>query len=99
MRRVVGCFVCGVLVLLLASANVLAQAGATAQISGVVKDSIGGVLPGVTVTATQTDTGLKRDVTTEVDGSYVIPNLPPGPYRLDEYLDSAHAAVLQTIGR
>src|SRR6266850_980079 len=79
-------FVCCVFVLLLASTNVWAQAGATAQISGVVKDPSGGVLPGVSVTATQTDTGLRRDATTETDGSYVIPNLPPGPYRLEATL-------------
>src|SRR5436190_2004507 len=79
-------FVCCVFVLLLASTNAWAQAGATAQISGVVKDPSGGVLPGVSVTATQTDTGLRRDATTETDGSYVIPNLPAGPYRLEATL-------------
>jgi len=79
-------FVCCVFILLLASANVWAQAGATAQISGVVKDSSGGVLPGVDVTATQTDTGLKRNATTEVDGAYTILNLPPGPYRVEATL-------------
>jgi len=85
MKRVWG-FVCGVLFLLLASANAFAQAGATAQISGVVKDSSGGVLPGVSVTATQTDTGLKREATTEADGSFSLLNLPPGSYRLEAML-------------
>ena len=85
MKRVWG-FVCGVLFLLLASANAFAQAGATAQISGVVKDSSGGVLPGVRVTATQTDTGLKREATTEADGSFSLLNLPPGSYRLEAML-------------
>jgi len=85
MKRVWG-FVCGFLILLLASANAFAQAGATAQISGVVKDSSGAVLPGVTVTATQTDTQLKRDAVTEADGSYSLPNLPPGPYRVEATL-------------
>src|SRR5438552_14626366 len=79
-------FVCCVFVLLLASTNAWAQAGATAQISGVVKDPSGGVLPGVSVTATQTDTGLRRDATTETDGSYSLLNLPPGPYRLEATL-------------
>ena len=85
MKRVFG-VVCGVLILLLASANAWAQAGATAQISGAVKDSSGGVLPGVDVTATQTETGLKRNATTEVDGSYTILNLQPGPYRVEATL-------------
>src|SRR5215471_11663428 len=86
MKRVVGSFVCGVLVLLLTGANAWAQAGATAQISGTVKDSSGGVLPGVDVAVTQTDTGLKRNAITDADGAYVLPNLPPGPYRLDATL-------------
>src|SRR6266550_3118474 len=85
MKRVWG-FVFSVFFLLLASVNAFAQAGATAQISGVVKDASGGVLPGVTVTATQTDTGLKRDATTETDGSYSLLHLPPGPYRVEAML-------------
>src|SRR5437764_5522401 len=84
MKRVWG-FVFSVFFLLLASVNAFAQAGA-AQISGVVKDASGGVLPGVTVTATETDTGLKRDATTETDGSYTLLNLPPGPYRVEAML-------------
>jgi len=79
-------FACAVLIVFFASANAWAQAGATAQISGVVKDSSGGVLPGVDVTATQTDTGLKRSAVSEADGSYSLLNLPPGPYRVDAML-------------
>src|SRR5215471_17177004 len=86
MKRVVGSFVCGVLVLLLTGANAWAQAGATAQISGTVKDGSGGVLPGVDVTVTQTDTGLKRNAVTGSDGAYLFPNLPVGPYRLEAML-------------
>src|SRR5215470_2142871 len=86
MKRVVGCFFCGVLVLLLTGADAWAQAGATAQISGTVKDTSGGVLPGVDVTVTQTETGQKRNAVSDADGSYVLPNLPPGPYRLDAML-------------
>src|SRR5580765_3362405 len=101
MKRVWG-FVCGVLFLLLASANAFAQAGATAQISGVVKDSSGGVLPGVSVTATQTDTGLKREATTEADGSYSLLNLPPGSYRLEAMLQGfksfAQTGIVLQVG-
>jgi hypothetical protein len=58
----------------------------TAQLSGRVTDESGAVLPGVTVTATQTDTGLMRTVTTDENGAYVLPNLPTGPYRLEAML-------------
>ena len=61
-------------------------AQSTAQISGTVKDTSGAVLPGVEVTATQTDTGVARSVVTNETGSYVLPNLPVGPYRLEAAL-------------
>ena len=47
------------------------------------RDESGAVLPGVTVTATQTDTGFDRTVVTDESGSFVMPNLPTGPYRLE----------------
>src|SRR5438128_10751247 len=62
-------------------ADSLAQA--TAQISGTVQDPSGAVLPGAEVTATQTDTGVSRMTITNETGSYVLPNLPLGPYRLE----------------
>src|SRR6266699_3929198 len=58
----------------------------TAQISGTVKDQTGAVLPGVQVTATQTATSLARSVVTDETGSYVLPNLPVGPYKLEATL-------------
>ena len=60
----------------------LAQAVATVQISGVVQDASGAVVPGVSITATQTATGLARRVTTDADGNYVMAQLPIGPYEL-----------------
>src|SRR6516225_6917736 len=83
MKRALRGLVGGSLALLLTSAVLRAQAGSTAQITGVVKDTGGGVLPGAEVTATQTDTGLKRTTVTDANGSYTLPNLPVGPYRLD----------------
>ena len=73
MRRV------GIVALLLAMTGGTAWAQATAQMSGTVRDESGAVLPGVTVTVTQTDTGFTRTVVTEGEGSYVMPNLPTGP--------------------
>ena len=59
-----------------------AQGGAVAQISGTVKDQSGAVLPGVEVTLTQTATSATRMTVTNETGSYAIPNLPVGPYKL-----------------
>src|SRR5438093_2185577 len=55
----------------------------TAQVSGTVRDQSGAVLPGVEVKVTQTATGLERSVLTNATGSYVLPNLPIGPYKLE----------------
>ena len=69
--------------LLLTGVVLRAQTGSTAQITGTVRDSSGGVLPGADVTATQTETGFKRTVVTESNGGYTLSNLPIGPYRLE----------------
>src|SRR5437016_9765152 len=72
------------LAVLFACASVFAQA--TAQISGTARDQSGAVLPGVEIKATQTETGIRRDVVTNETGSYVLTNLPIGPYRLEAAL-------------
>ena len=77
--------VLGALTLWLTSPVAWAQLS-TAQLSGRITDESGAVLPGVTITATQTDTGLVRTVTTDENGTYVLPNLPTGPYRLEAML-------------
>jgi hypothetical protein len=61
----------------------LAQTASTAQISGIVTDPSGAVLPGAEVTATQTDIGIRRDTLTNETGTYVLSNLALGPYRLE----------------
>src|SRR6185295_19737960 len=61
-------------------------AQATAQISGSVRDQSGAVLPGVEVTATNADTGIARMTVTNENGTYVLPNLAIGPYRLEAVL-------------
>src|SRR5262245_9983784 len=55
----------------------------TAQISGSVTDQSAAILPGVDVTVTQTQTGFTRSAVTNETGSYVLANLPIGPYKLE----------------
>ncbi len=72
-------------VLLLAVPSAFAQGGgasSTGSISGDVKDAQGGVLPGVTVTATSpAQIGALSAVTNEA-GIYRFPAVPPGEYSL-----------------
>ena len=51
-----------------------------AQITGILKDASGGVLPGATVTARNEETGLTRTAISEAAGEYRVPALPPGRY-------------------
>ena len=66
-----------------ALSGAVAHGQAASQISGTTKDVTGAVIPGVEVTATQTDTGLNRTVMTDAGGLFVFPDLPTGPYRLE----------------
>src|SRR5690349_23331467 len=82
--------------------NLLAQA--TAQISGTTRDQSGAVLPGVEIRATQAETGITRATVTNETGSYVLPNLPIGPYKLEAALPgfrtySQSGIVLQVESR
>src|SRR2546425_11235977 len=85
--------------LLLASAifGALAWAQVTAQISGTVRDQSGAVLPGVEISATQTDTGIVRKVVTNETGFYVLSNLALGPYRLEATLPGFRGFVQSDI--
>jgi hypothetical protein len=80
------------LILLLAGGSAWAQVS-TAELNGRVTDSSGAVLPGVTVTATQTATGLVRTVVTDDSGAYLLSNLPTGPYRLEVALQGFRTYV------
>ena len=77
MRRVLICaaFVCAAALCLPTSAN------AQAAIAGVVKDSSGAALPGVTVEAASPALIERvRSVTTDASGQYRIVDLRPGTY-------------------
>jgi hypothetical protein len=55
---------------------------ANGAIEGTISDASGGVLPGVTVTITNTGTGIERVVITNEKGLYRAPLLPLGSYRV-----------------
>src|SRR5258708_38172612 len=61
----------------------LAQAVANAAIHGVVSDPTGAFIPLAQIKATQTDTGQVLSTVTGSDGSYLLPNLPVGPYSVE----------------
>src|SRR2546421_7358835 len=74
------------MVVICAFTSGLAWGQATAQISGTARDASGAVLPGVEITATQTETGTARTTISNETGSYVLPSLPLGPYKVEAAL-------------
>jgi hypothetical protein len=62
-----------------AASSAMAQ-GLTGQISGVVTDSGGGVLPGATVVLKNAGTNATRETVTGADGVFLFPDLLAGKY-------------------
>jgi hypothetical protein len=56
--------------------------GFSGAVSGVVRDSNGGVVPGTSVTARNVESGLTRTGVTNAEGAYLIPELPIGQYEV-----------------
>src|SRR5688572_21883514 len=85
-------------VLLLLAAPAVASAQTSGVIAGAVKDEQGGVLPGVSLTLRNADTGMTREVTSEADGTYRFAGLPPGRYNLiAELVGFATVEVKDTV--
>ena len=69
----------------------------TGTVTGVVKDASGAVLPGVTVTFTQTETGRREAVATDRDGRYTSQPLQLGTYRVEAELSGFKSSVRSGI--
>ena len=75
-----------VAMLLVASATSAFAQVDRGTVSGTIKDSQGGVVPGVTVTAIATQTQQTRSTVTDGSGFYTFPNLQPGRYDISAEL-------------
>ena len=93
---------CRVLLCLVLVAPAVSNTLAYAQVEqgrllGTVKDAQGGVLPGVTVTATSPALIGQRTALTEPDGRYLLTNLPSGQYSLKFELQGFQPFTRQNI--
>ena len=73
-----------------------------ATISGVVKDTTDAVVPGATVTVASDATGITQTAVTSGEGTYLILNLIPGPYRVTASagsLKSAATTIVLEVGQ
>ena len=73
------------------------DAQSTASISGVVRDSAGGVVPGVTVIVTEDATGRTFEAVTNTDGRYQVSALGAGSYTVSASLAGFKTAVAKGL--
>jgi outer membrane receptor protein involved in Fe transport len=79
-----------------AAAPILAQ-GLQTAIVGLVRDSSGAVIPGVTVTITNRETGVVRSTVTDAEGNYRMTSLVAGAYDVAAELPSFKTAIRQNV--
>ena len=79
--RVFAVILCSVATVFLSPANARAQL-TTGTLYGVVQDTSGAILPGVTVTVTHQGTTLTRETVSDARGEFALPALPPGAYTI-----------------
>src|SRR5262245_28113649 len=82
MARTMRGTICIFTVFIAAVAMMVAQSE-RGTIRGTVTDSSGSIMPGVTVKATNVDTGIETATVTTEAGLYNIPQLKPGNYRVE----------------
>lgn len=70
------------LFLTFSGASARAQTAGAGSINGTVSDAASAVIPGASVTVTNTDTGVSHDYTTNSSGLYNAPFLLPGHYKV-----------------
>jgi len=81
------------LVCLTARPQAVSAQQVNANLSGAVKDESGAMIPGVTVTATNTQTGLVKSALTNEEGRYSILSMPPGTYNVQAELPGFATSV------
>ncbi len=93
---------CGGFLYFSCSLSALAPSAASAQavagtIIGRVTDSSGAVIPGVTVTLTNTGTKLTRVVVTDTNGEYSAPSLPTGKYTVSAEISGFKTVTMSDV--
>src|SRR5215467_13313700 len=71
--------------------------GAGGTVAGHVLDKAGTALPGVTVTATQKDTGYERTTVTSADGSFSLVSLQVGTYTVKADLSGFGTVTVEDV--
>lgn len=93
------CLCAAVFACLFICASSFGQVGINATLSGSVSDSSGALIPGVSVTATNTSTGVTASGITNEVGTYRFPSLQPGAYEVKASLTGFQSQAFRlTLG-
>lgn len=102
MKRIIRILLLYLLIVLMAGFAAWPQT-TTATILGVIKDVSGAVVPGVTITLKNIDTGFTRTALSNETGNYRAPNLPLGIYEvrieMAGFKSFVETAIVLTVGR
>jgi hypothetical protein len=71
--------------------------GGNGSLSGTVRDSNGANMPGVTITATNVDTGLESTTTADETGAYEFPGATPGRYTVTASLPGFNTRTVSDL--
>src|SRR5688572_7019407 len=72
--------------------------GANTQLGGVVSDQSGALIPGVTITLLNTDTGVTNSTITNESGAYNFPSVQPGQaYRVSASLPGFQTRTVNNL--
>jgi hypothetical protein len=89
--------VCAAAVLLLCFASPVLSQTSNATLGGTVADRTGALIPGVTITATNTQTGIVNSVVTNETGTYQFASLQTGTYRVSSELPGFQPQVYNEV--
>src|SRR5262245_60554800 len=87
----------GILIVIVLMSGMVFGQGFSAAISGIVRDTTGAVIPGVSVTVKHTESGLTRTAITNETGGYNLQALPVGPYEVSTDLTGFKSQVRRGI--
>jgi iron complex outermembrane recepter protein len=94
MSRRVSLFVAVIFAALVPAVGLAQTAG---TVTGVVRDSSGGAIPGATIRVINEATGPAQETISDAEGRYRVDDLAPGQYRFEATLDGFDAAVSRGV--
>ena len=94
-QRLSGCISAAILIGLILTQAAAAQVNST--VSGTVEDTHKALIPGVTITATNIQTGVETKTISNDTGSYNFPALVPGTYRIKAELMGFNTKTVSSI--